>query len=125
MFKDREEMGLYVLSSFALAIAFWGFNIFKLREYPFAALLLFAVFFINPLLVYLGKRMLGPEQGDVPLKAVSLCAVVAFIVVWASNPERDVPGSLALPVLIIFLIPTVLHYLRESISGSESDVQPE
>ncbi len=125
MFKDTGEMTFYVLVGIALSLALWAANLFGLKAYPFAAVLLFLSFILNPFLVYLGQKLVGADAGEDLVKIISLCAVVAFIIVWASNLGRNFLGTLAVPAALMFLIPGVLYYVRQVIYRSETDVRPE
>jgi hypothetical protein len=122
MLRNNGEIAFYAISGIALSLAIWGFGLFGIKSQPFAAVLLFAAFLLNILLTYLGGKILGPESADAPVGAVLACGIFAFFLTWAANLGKDVLGSLALPVSLMFLTPSILYYIRQATARSESDV---
>ena len=125
MFKNKDEAMFYVLAGLVLVLGMWALNLSSLKSYPLAIPLLFAAFFANPLLVYIGKEIVGEESGRMIGAIVTICIALAFILVWAANPQKNVLGSVALPVALMFILPGVLGYVRSSIYRGGSDVQPQ
>ncbi len=121
MFKDRDEALFYSVSGLALSLLFWGFGFFGLRGNPLGILLLLSAFFLNLLLTQIGESVLGKEGS--PVLVVFISALLAFFIAWGANLGGTFLGSLALPVAVMFLLPSLFHYLRQAMARRESDVQ--
>ncbi|MFH1470392.1 MAG: hypothetical protein ABIF01_01470 [Candidatus Micrarchaeota archaeon] len=119
MFKDTSEMSFYALSGVAFSIGFYAFGLFRLNSYPMAVPLLLSAFALNLLLTHLGRSILGPDSHDLVLKAVFASAVGAFFFSWLGNLGGEILTSIALPVSIMFLLPSVLYYVRQMVMRDE------
>ena len=121
MFKGREELAFYSLVGIGLAVVLWAAGLFGLRAFPLSALLLISAYALDMLLAYMGLAMTGKK--DETVYVLHGCGVLAFLMAWASNPGKSVPGSLALPAALMFLAPSGLYLFRK-LSKSDLHVQP-
>ncbi|MFH1448721.1 MAG: hypothetical protein ABIG39_07705 [Candidatus Micrarchaeota archaeon] len=123
MFDDKEAMKFSVLACLAILMLMWALDMFSLKTYPIALPLLFTIFFLNPLLIHFGERIFGEDARDDAMKIVAGCTLLAFIILWVSNPGQNITGHMAIPAALMFLLPSILYAIRATILGSERNVR--
>ncbi len=121
VFDDSDTMRFYVLSCVAVLLLLWAVDLFSLKSNIFAIPLLFTVFFLNPMLVWMAEKTFGEKE--TPNKTLVMFALIAVILVWISNPTRPLANSLAVPVALMFLLPSFFYFTRKITMGSETNVQ--
>ncbi|MEW6328575.1 MAG: hypothetical protein AB1468_00510 [Candidatus Micrarchaeota archaeon] len=113
--KKKTSFMFQALAAGVIALALvWFLNMYMIREFQLALLLLLSAYVLSALFIEYGTRSLGVEDRDTVLMVYVCAAVVGLLLASALNgfDIRLIFRSFLLLVGAFLILPAVVYYAR-------------